>query len=467
MWCCKVPPRRSSLISPNGDRLTQASDIEELFSAHTHVEHILRFEAALARAQARAGLIPMEAASAIETACRVDTFDVEALLRESSRAGTIVIPLVKQLTAQTSAAGRDFVHWGATSQDAIDTALVLQMRDGLGAIESELRVIAEVAAQLATTHRRSVMPGRTLMQHAVPITFGLKAARWLAAITRQIATLRALRRDALVLQFGGAAGTLAPLGDDGERVAQLLGEELQLPVPELPWHAERDRPAAVIAALGVMAGVLAKIAGDVILLGQTEIAEVAEGAAHGKGGSSAMPQKRNPVDAVQAIVSARLVVGLVPVALSAMEQEHERSAGSWQTEWIVIPDAFRHSFRSAEHVAASLTTLDVRADQMRANLAVASGTLMSESLATALAHHVGRSQALAIVGDIARRALDGSTSLGDVARADTRIRSVLDAPTLDRALDPEANLGSTDRFIDRAIAAWNALCHPERATNTA
>ena len=437
--------------------MTHGSDVEQIFSARTHVEQILRFEAALARAQARADLIPAEAAAAIEAACRIDTFDIAALERAGSRAGTIVIPLVKQLTAQTSAAGRDYVHWGATSQDAIDTALMLQMRDGLTLIDSELRVIAQAAAQLATTHRRSVMPGRTLMQHAVPITFGLKAARWLAAVTRQLTTLRVLRSNALVLQFGGAAGTLAPLGEHGERVAQLLGEELQLPVPDLPWHAERDRSATVVSALGVLAGLLSKIAGDVVLLAQTEVAEVAEGAAPGKGASSAMPQKRNPVDALRAIASARLVIGLVPVVLSAMAQEHERSAGGWQTEWITIPDAFKHAGRAARHVGDSLTTLDVRPEQMRANLGVAGGTLMSESLATALAYHVGRSQALAIVGDISKRAIDESASLGDVARADTRVRSVLDTSTLDRALDPEAYLGSTDRFIDRALAAWNEL----------
>jgi 3-carboxy-cis,cis-muconate cycloisomerase len=437
--------------------LTHGLDIEPIFSTRTHVERILRFEAALARAEARAGVIPNDAAAAIEAACGVDAFDDEALEREGSRAGTIVIPLVKQLTAQTPAAGRDFVHWGATSQDAIDTALVLQMRDGLTVIEAQLRVIADASAQLAVTHRRSVMPGRTLLQQAVPITFGLKAARWLAAMTRQLGTLRAVRRDALVLQFGGAAGTLAPLGEHGARVTELLGEELQLPVPSLPWHAERDRPAAVITALGVVAGLLAKIAGDVVLLAQTEVGEVAEATAHGKGGSSAMPQKHNPVDAVQAIASTRLMIGLVPVVLSAMSHEHERSVGGWQTEWTAIPDAFGHTARAARHVGAALTTLDIDPERMRANLSVAGGTIMAESLATALAYHVGRPQAQAIVAEISKRALSESTSLSDVARADTRIHSALDAAALDRALDPEAYLGSTDRFIDRAIAEWNDL----------
>jgi 3-carboxy-cis,cis-muconate cycloisomerase len=301
------------------------------------------------------------------------------------------------------------------------------------------------------------MPGRTLLQHAVPITFGLKAARWLAAVTRQLGTLRALRQNALVLQFGGAAGTLAPLGEHGERVTELLGEELQLPTPDLPWHAERDRPAAIITALGVVAGLLAKIAGDIVLLAQTEIGEVAEGIAHGKGGSSAMPQKRNPIDAVQAIAAARLAIGLVPVLLSAMSQEHERSGGGWQTEWTVIPDTFKYAMRAAQHVGSALTTLDVRPEQMHANLGVAGGTLMSESLATALAYHIGRPQAQAIIAEISSRALDESTSLSDVARADTRIRGVLDAAALERALSPEAYLGSTDRFIDRALATWNAF----------
>ena len=436
--------------------MSDTPTVEHIFSLRTHVAQILRFEAALARAEARAGLIPADAASTIEAACRVDAFDVDALEREAARAGTIVIPLVQQLTAKTAAPGRDYVHFGATSQDAIDTALALQMRDGLEAIDGELRGIGAAAAQLAQAHRRSIMPGRTLMQHAVPITFGLKAARWLSAITRLVRSLAALRADALALQLGGAAGTLAALGAEGDRVAQYLADELGLSAPDIPWHAERDRPATVSAALGVLAGVLAKIAGDVVLMAQTEVAEVAEGPAEGKGGSSAMPQKRNPVDAIQAIAASRLAIGLVPVMLSAMSQEHERGAGGWQTEWTAIPDLFRHTARSASRVRSALTTLDVRPDQMRAHLALGGGALMAESVATALTPHVGRPEALNIVGELSRRAAE-SGSLGEAARNNDRVQSVLDASALERALDPDAYLGSTDRFIDRALAAWSAV----------
>ena len=430
---------------------------DRIFSARAHIERILRFEAALARAQARASLVPSAAAAEIEAACVIEQVDVETIQRDAVHAGTIAIPLVQHLIAHTSQAARVYVHWGATSQDAIDTALVLQMRDGLDILTAELRQIAEAAARLAHSHRRSVMPGRTLLQQAVPITFGLKAARWLAATTRQLRTIQALRSGSLVLQFGGAAGTLAALGSHGDMVARLLGEELGLPVPDLPWHAERDRTATIVAALGVTAGVVAKIAGDIVLLAQTEVGEVAENAAAGTGGSSAMPQKRNPVDAVSAIAAARLAIGMVPVVLSAMHQEHERAAGGWQTEWTAIPDAFRHTVRAVAHVASALATLDVRVDRMRTNLEAASGTLMSESLATALTPHHGRPEAMRLVGELSERALRGGMALREAAQSDSRVSTALDSATIDRAFDPSAYLGNSDQLIDRALASWRDL----------
>ena len=433
------------------------SESERIFSTGAHVGHILRFEAGLARAEARAGIIPDEAASAIADTCRVDLFDLATLERDGLHAGTLAIPLVQQLIARVPVAARPYVHWGATSQDAIDTARVMQMREGLDVLLSDLAGASDALAGLAESHRLSVMPGRTLLQQAVPITFGLKAARWLGALSRQITELRALRRDALVLQFGGAAGTLAALGDHGQQVAELLAAELALPLPDLPWHAERDRPARVVAALGVTAGIIAKVARDLVLMAQTEVAELAEGAAPGKGTSSAMPQKRNPVDATNAIAAAQLAIGTVPVVLSAMAQEHERGAGGWQTEWTAIPDAFRHTMRAAVHLRCSLVALDVRADRMRVNLEEASGALMAESLSTALAAHVGRPEAMRLTANVVEQAFRGRMTLREAVSRDTQVSALLQGWELDRALDPAAYLGSTNAYIDRALRSWREV----------
>jgi 3-carboxy-cis,cis-muconate cycloisomerase len=438
-----------------------AADGDRLFTITAHVEQMLRFEAALARAEAHAGIIPSEAASAIADICHVDRYDVPALERDALHAGTLAIPLVQQLIAQAPAAARPYVHWGATSQDVIDTALVIQMRDGLNHLVGDLTATGDTLAALAESHRTTVMPGRTLLQQAVPITFGLKAARWLGAIERQIAVLRALRRDALVLQFGGAAGTLAALGAQGTVVAKLMADDLQLPVPDLPWHAERDRPAHVVAALGVSAGVIAKISRDLVLLAQTEVAEVAETPMHGKGMSSAMPQKRNPIDATNAIARAQLAIGTVPVMLTAMAQEHERGAGGWQAEWTVIPDAFRHTMRAAAHLRAAIAGLDVRTDRMRVNLEEASGSVMAESLSAALAPHVGRPEAMRLTSALVEQASRERIMLHEAAKLDPRVSALLTAPELDRALDSATYLGSTNELIDRALRSWRDIRQAE------
>ncbi|MGH7693334.1 MAG: class-II fumarase/aspartase family protein [Gemmatimonadaceae bacterium] len=434
--------------------MIQPNEIERIFSPAGYVERLLRFEAALARAEARAGLIPQGAATAIESKCDVDLFDVPAIVREAASRGTPLLPLLERLSDALPNEAKTYVHMGATSQDASDTALVLQMRAGLDALTAELRGLCDAAADLAERHRRSVMPGRTFLQHAVPITFGLKAARWLAAVVRQLGALDALGRDALVLQFGGAAGTLAALAPNGAEVAQHLADELQLPLPDMPWHAERDRPATVATTLGVTAGVLGKIAMDVVLLSQTEIAEVSEGFFAGKGVSSAMPQKHNPVDAIEALAASRLAIGVVPVVLAAMSQEHERGAGGWQTESRAIRDIFLHTSRAAQHVRAALSTLEVNPSRMRANIERSKGTLMAESLAVALACAMPRPEAQRLAGELSANALRNGTSLAEVARADARIQGALSANALDQALDPMAYLGTSDATIDRALQAW-------------
>jgi 3-carboxy-cis,cis-muconate cycloisomerase len=441
-------------MSESIDALFSTPSMSTAFAPRAHVRGMLAFEAALARAEARAGIIPQGAASVIAANCNVELFDVASLYREAAVAGTPAIPLVRMLTARVERDARKFVHWGATSQDAIDTALMLQIRDGLDLLITGLLDVCAACAILAEKHRHTLMAGRTLLQQAVPITFGLKAARWLALVTRQVHALRERRKQALAVQLGGAAGTLASLGDHGLRVVELLAEELNLPVPDLPWHTERDRVAEIAATLGVVAGAMAKIASDVALLAQTEVGEVAEGAAPGKGGSSAMPQKHNPVDATSAIASSRLAIGVVPVMLSAMQQEHERAVGGWQAEWAAIPNLFCYTAGAVEGVRGAVAGLEIDPARMKANLDLTGGLIMAESLTMALAAKVGRLEAYRITQAVCNQLAGSGKNLRQAALEDGQVRPILSPVEIDNALDPARYLGSADAFIDRAIVAY-------------
>jgi 3-carboxy-cis,cis-muconate cycloisomerase len=425
------------------------------FSAEAHVKAMLAFEAALSLAEARAGVIPPEAASAIEAACQVELFDITALYREAALAGTPAIPLVRMLTAQVEGQAKRYVHWGATSQDAIDTALMLQMREGLNLLLEGLLAVGAACATLAEQHRQTLMVGRTLLQQALPITFGLKAARWLTLVTRQVRALQVRRNQTLAVQLGGAAGTLASLGEKGPQVVYALAEELKLTAPDQPWHTERDRVAEIAGALGVVAGAMSKIGSDLALLAQTEVGEASEGVAPGKGGSSAMPQKRNPVDTTAAIAAARLAIGVVPVILNAMSQEHERAVGGWQAEWAAIPEIFRYTARAVEGIRGAVSNLQVDPARMQANLDLTKGLVMAESLTMALAPKVGRAEAYRMVQAACKKVVDENKELRQVAQADEQIRAVLSPEEIERALDPGQYLGSTNTFIDRALADYH------------
>lgn len=436
------------------DGLFTDPEMAALFSGDAHVRAMLAFEAALARAQARAGTIPSDAAEAITAACQAAEFDTNAVYRQAASAGTLAIPLVKALTERVGAEAGRYVHWGATSQDAIDTALMLQTRDGLGLLIARLLDIAESCARLAENHRHTPMVGRTLMQQALPITFGLKAARWLALVTRQIVRLRKLP---LAIQLGGAVGTLASLGDAGLAVSELLAQELGLAEPDLPWHTERDRVAEIGSAVGIVAGAMAKIASDVLLLAQTEVGEVSEATGEGKGGSSAMPHKRNPVDATFAVASSRLALAQVPLLMNAMIQEHERATGAWQAEWTAIPHIFGHTGAAVERVRSLLEGLQVHPDRMRANLEMTGGLLMAESLTMALAPRLGRPEAYRLVHALVEEVRDAGLHLREIARANDGVREALSPDEIDRALDPTAYLGNTEVSIDNALAAYRGV----------
>ena len=428
-----------------------------IFSAEAHVGAVLAFEAGLARAQARAGVIPDGAAGAIAAACQVELFDVPALYRDAVPAGTLAIPLIKALTAQVAGEYGRYVHWGATSQDAIDSAMMLQLRSGLDLLIEGLLEVGAAAVAHAERHRGTPMIGRTLLQQALPITFGLKAARWLALVSRQARRLHALRLNGLVVQFGGAVGTLAALGDDGLTVMQYLAEELGLHVPDLPWHTERDRIVELASVVSAVAGAMMKIAGDIILLAQTEVSELSEASAPGKGSSSAMPHKRNPVDATFAIASARLAVGEAPTILNAMAHEHERAVGGWQVEWSVLPNLFSYTAGAVDRVRSAVAGLVVDPARMQANLEMTGGVMMAEPLTMALARSIGRPEAFRLVEAMTTRARVANQSLRDAALGDAQIRSALSPAEIDQALDPANYLGSTDLFIDRALATYREV----------
>jgi 3-carboxy-cis,cis-muconate cycloisomerase len=437
------------------DALYTTPDMSAIFSARTFVQRMLDVEAALARAQAQAGLIPDAAAQQITDACRIERFDVDAIVAQTANAASPVVPLLRQLSDQLDENATPYLHWGATSQDIIDTATMLQARDARALLHRQLVALGTATATLAERHRRDPMAGRTLLQQALPITFGLKAAHWLDATARQLDRLTALdpsNSDIIAIQFGGAVGTQAALGEHGLQVMELLAGELQLAQPDLPWHTQRDRIAELAGALAIISGAVAKIATDITLLAQSEVAEVAEATPPGKGGSSTLPHKRNPVDAVLAIAAARVAQSAATPLLDTPAHEHERAAGVWQAEWTLLPRAFHATAAALAYGTASVGGLEVDTDRMRANLDATNGLLMAEAASVALAPHHGRLRAQQLVEQACRRATDEARHLRDVLIDDADVTSAIDETALERLFDPTTYLGGTDQFIDRALA---------------
>lgn len=432
--------------------------MSDTFSDHARLQAMLDVEAALAEAEASLEVIPTSAAKAIRAAAHAERYDPAAIAAEARRAGNPAIPLVNHLTRQVAAGDPEaarYVHWGATSQDIIDTALALQLRASVPAIVAELQRAAAAAAQHVRRYADTPMAGRTWLQQATPTTFGLKAAGWMQALTRVQGALHDALDDALALQFGGASGTLAALGERGPDVARALGERLNLHVPALPWHAHRDRIAALACALGVAAGTLGKIGRDLALLAQTEVGEAYEPAADA-GGSSTMPHKRNPVRAAVAAAAAIKAPGLVATVLSAMPQEHERGLGGWQAEWDAVPALVNVVAESSEAIADALQRLVVDPGRMQANLDLTRGLVMAEAIAMRLAAHMGKADAHALVDSACRRAVVEKRSLGDVLVEDPAVTAVIDRGEIARTLAPEHYLGAARAFIVKALAQHDA-----------
>lgn len=431
-----------------------------IFSDHGRVQGMLDFEAALARAEARVGVIPESAVAPIAAACRAELYDFAALAQAICSAGNSAIPLVKALGKRIAAEDVEaerYVHLGATSQDAMDSGLVLQLRAAIELLESDLAQLADALATQAQAHAGTPMVGRTWLQHATPVTLGMKIAGWLGAISRHRQRLNELKPRLLCLQFGGASGSLAALGEQGFAVAEALAEELNLQLPEQPWHTQRDRLVEFASLLGLIAGSLGKLGRDLSLLMQTEAGEVFEPSAPGKGGSSTMPHKRNPVGAAVLIGAATRAPGLVSTLFSAMPQEHERSLGLWHAEWESLPELCCLVSGALQQALLLVPGLEVDAERMLTNLDLTRGLVLAEAVSIALAQRIGRDAAHHLVEHCCKQAVKEGAHLRAVLGANAEVAAQLNAEELDCLLDPARYLGQARRWVERALAEHQEL----------
>ncbi|WP_122856821.1 3-carboxy-cis,cis-muconate cycloisomerase [Pseudomonas viridiflava] len=430
-------------------------DMRRIFSDEGRVQGMLDFEAALARAEARVGLIPQDVVSDITQSCRAELFDFDALAIAIGNSGNSAIPLVKALGKRIAAHSPEaerYVHMGATSQDVMDSGLILQIRDAIDVLERDLGHLGDALAQQAQVHATTPLAGRTWLQQATPVTLGMKIAGWLGAITRHRQRLNEIKPRVLCLLFGGASGSLAALGDQAFKVAEALADELQLHLPEQPWHTQRDRLVEFASLLGLIAGSLGKLGRDVSLLMQTEVGEVFEPSAPGKGGSSTMPHKRNPVGAAVMIGAATRAPGLVATMFSAMPQEHERSLGLWHAEWETLPELCCLVSGSLQQALQVVPGLQVDAERMRVNLESTRGLVLAEAVSIALAQRIGRDVAHHLIEQSCRQAVEQGVHLRQVLGENPEVTAQLSSDELDRLLDPAHYLGQARRWVERAVA---------------
>jgi 3-carboxy-cis,cis-muconate cycloisomerase len=428
------------------------AEMRALFSDATRLQLMLDVEAALARAEAGLGLVPQQAAEAITKSARVENLRMEPIAEGVRKDGVPIPALVCELGRIAGEEASRYIHLGATTQDILDTALVLQVRLALEHLRRDLIALARTLAKRANEYRDTPMAGRTHMQQAVPTTFGLKCAVWAAPLAAHVERLDQAARRGLVVQFGGAAGTLAALGANGVAVAEAFAHELGLGVPDLPWHVARDTMTEVAALLGLVCGSLSKIALDVALLMQTEVAEVFEPYEAGRGGSSTMPQKRNPVAAEYIIAAARGVHALAPLMLTAMAQDHERATGAWQSEALALPQCFVLCSGAMAHTLAIAEGMTIDAARMRRNLDLGGGLIMAEAVSTGLTPVMGRAAAHHTLQRVSDRAIAEGKALAEALRQDAEVRRHLSDEQIDRLLDPAAYLGSAGAFVDRVVA---------------
>jgi 3-carboxy-cis,cis-muconate cycloisomerase len=446
------PLAPSSLLTP----LLSSAAMRAILDDRARLQRMLDVIVALARAEAAVGVIPALASDQIANAAKAERYDLKALGEEAVAAGNIAVPLISALTAEVAksdAAAAGFVQWGATSQDIIDSALVLELRAAIDALNADLNRAIDGFTTLAGRHRRTPAVGRTGMLHALPMPFGLKLAGYAAALSRSRERLRRLRREGLMLQLGGAVGTLATLGEKGLDVSERLAALLDLSLPEAPWHSHRDRLAEVASALAILTGTCGKIARDVSLLMQTDVAEAFEPAAPGGGGSSIMPHKRNPTAAATALAAATIAPNLLATILAAQVQEHERALGGWQAEWPTFPALTLVTSGAVNAIADIAQGLEVDSERMRINLDETHGLIMAEAVSLALGAKVGKPEANKLVEEASRKALAAKRSLHDVLGEDDRVKLSLSVGELAKLFEPATYQGSAQTFVDRIIGS--------------
>ncbi|PXW16373.1 class-II fumarase/aspartase family protein [Paraburkholderia caballeronis] len=427
-----------------------------LFSDHALIQRYIDVEVALAKAEARIGVIPADAADVIARESRIERIDFDHMREETDIVGYPILPLVHQLVGMCGDAGR-YVHWGATTQDIMDTAVALQVRDALDSIDGDIRELRGILADLAKRHRDTAMAGRTHLQQALPVTFGYKAAIWLAMFDRHQQRLAQLRGRVAVVEFAGAAGTLASIGDKGFAVQQALADELGLGVPATTWHVARDGFAEAVNLLALVTGSLGKIALDIMIMASTEFAEVYEPFVKGRGASSTMPQKRNPISSELMLAAAKAVRQHAGLMVDAMVQDFERATGPWHAEWIAIPESFILTAGALHQAKFALGGLIVDAARMKHNLGISKGLIVAEAVMMQMAPFTGRQQAHDIVYDACRTVNEQGGTLADALAALPAVTQHFDRAAIDRMTDPANYLGLAPQMVDRAIALSGAI----------
>lgn len=436
------------------ENLFYSKQVNEIFTTESFLQYMLQFEAALANAQATHDVIPRSAADIIEENCVVANINIEVLIAEVAQGGNAAILLIKQLTEAVKSKDSEaakYVHFGATSQDVIDTAIALQLCDALQIITKDLQQLIDQLTSLIKEHRNTIMIGRSFMQHARPITFGFKVACWLDGLLRSRQRIEKLLSENFELQFGGAVGTLSGMQNKGLHVAKTMSTLLQLNMPVIAWHTQRDRFTETATTLGILTGNIGKIATDISLLMQTEISEVSEPAVAGKGGSSTMPHKRNPVGCIAILANANRVPNLVATMLNCMTQDHERATGSWHAEWETLADIVQLAAGTVHQACTVTNGLEVDKEKMRNNIELTNGLIYAENISLALAKYIGKSDAHALVEALCKDALHKKIHLKELAEKNDTISQHLSLTEITHLFSPADSLGLCNSFIDQLL----------------